>query len=164
MVSETERNFEYIENANILAKVKHLEPSKKEREQKIKDIKEEIKNMGLELKEENRQIQIACKPIYDEEDRNVQIWGKEFNNEKFFGAPLDKESTKRELIEMDTTKAAEKHPEFYSRVMGNPVQNSMLLGEGHDIARPIEFFITDMFAVGLEAFKDREPLAGGDLN
>ena len=101
-------------------------------------------------------VQIACNAIYDEEDRNVNIWGKAHVHEKFFGVPLDRESTKRELIEMDTAKAAKKHPEFYSRVMGKSAQDFMLLGEGHDIARPIEYFITDMFAVGLEAFKDRE--------
>ena len=51
--------MEYIENANTLARVKHLEPLKKERYQKIKDIKEEIINMRLGPEEETRQIQVS---------------------------------------------------------------------------------------------------------
>ena len=58
---------------------------------------------------------------------------------------------------MDPAKAAEKYPVFYSRVAGEPVsQPFMLLGEGHDITKQSDYFITDMFAVRLEAFKDRE--------
>ena len=59
MVSETGRNFEYIENANTKALVRHLEPIKKDRDQKIKDIKEEINNMCLEPEEKKRQIDVS---------------------------------------------------------------------------------------------------------
>ena len=58
-VSATESNLEYIENANTLARVKHLEPLKKERYQKIKDIKEKIINMRLGKEEQARQIQVS---------------------------------------------------------------------------------------------------------
>ena len=51
--------MEYIENANTLALVKHLEVSKKARYQKIKDIKEEIINMRLGPEEQVRQIQVS---------------------------------------------------------------------------------------------------------